>query len=181
MAKPAQPIPVKLFAAVLFVAPGPLQRARAHLQEAFGDIDYTSPAFAFAQESYYTKEMGSPISRIFYSFRALIDPAAIVAIKQRCNAIEERLARNGKRSVNIDAGYLDYSKVILASMKYHSQKIYLSDGVYADLNLLYEKGRYIGFDWTFPDFKSPEYHAVLLHMRARYKSQLRHQQGESTA
>ena len=173
MAETVPVAPVKLFAAVLFSEQEPLGTARAQLVEHFGSIDYTSPIFDFAHSDYYAGEMGTPLFRIFYSFHRLIDPGELAAIKCTTNAIERRLATTGKRTVNIDAGYLDYCKVVLASMKFHNQKIYLGRGVYADMNLLYEKGRYKAFDWTFPDFADGAYEKILLHIRAKYKADMR--------
>lgn len=173
MSSPMAPVPVKLFAAVLYVDESVLQAARGRLQDKFGHIDYTSPSFPFAHEAYYAEEMGTPLRRIFYSFRPLIDPAALREVKLQTNALEQELAEGGMRRVNIDPGFVDYGKVVLASNKAHNQKIYLGDGVYADMNLLYEKGSFKKLDWTFPDFRSGEYDRVLLHIRAMYKAALR--------
>lgn len=173
MAGPGPPEPVKLFAAVLYRRLPALAPAKTKLEEAFGAIDYTSPAYPFAHSHYYAAEMGDPLYRIFYSFAQLIDPADIRAAKITTNAIEQQLAQAGKRTVNIDAGYLDYGKVVLASMKPHNQKIYLGGGVYADMNLLYEKGHFTAFAWTFPDFRAATYEKPLLHIRAMYKADRR--------
>ena len=179
MAVPTQPVPVKLFIAALYRDTGPLQRARKKLTSAFGPTDYVSPAYPFAHAGYYAEEMGEPLHRRFFSFRELIDPGAIVACKLRTNEIEAELSEAGKRTVNLDAGYLDYGKVVLASMKFHNQKIYLAEGVYADMNLLYEKDRFKPFEWTFPDFRSGTYDRALLHIRSLYKADMRRRQGSS--
>ncbi len=169
-----EPIPVKFFTAVLFVVREQADNAREKLQQHFGPTDYVSPAFPFQCEEYYAREMGTPIRRIFFSFRELIDPAALVESKWLCHDIEQELAQAGKRTVNIDAGYLDYHKVVLASFKGNNQKIYLGRGVYADMNLLYGKGSFSPFPWTFPDFRDKTYEPVLLHMRSLYKGAVRH-------
>jgi len=173
MSLPTEPTPVKLFTATLYRDEQKLQQAKDILVENFGPIDYISPAFPFARSNYYADEMGEPISRIFYSFRDLIDPGDLAKIKCTTNEIEQRLAVANKRTANIDAGYLDYGKVVLASMKFHNQKIYLSGGVYADMNLLFEKGRFKPFEWTFPDFREGIYEKVLLHIRNKYKADIR--------
>ncbi len=181
MAEPKPALPVKLFIAVLYRRQEELQPLRKHLIDAFGDIDYTSPAFPFPCGGYYAEEMGEPLWRIFYSFRELIDPSAIRVIKLRTNEIEKRMAVAGKRTVNLDPGYVDYGKVVLASMKGHNQKVYLGDGVWADINLLYEKGKFRTLDWTFPDFREGLYDRVLLHIRAKYKAAIRGRQDSDPA
>jgi hypothetical protein len=117
--------------------------------------------------------MGKPIFRLFYSHQPLIYPNEIARIKLETNEIEESLAISGNRKVNLDPGYLDYDKFVLASAKYNGQKIYLDQGIYADLTLHYERGDFLPFPWSFPDFKSGIYNSAFLMIRARYKGQLR--------
>ncbi|NIR47226.1 DUF4416 family protein [candidate division KSB1 bacterium] len=94
-------------------------------------------------------------------------------MKTETNKIEERLLVDGKRKVNLDPGYMDYNKVILASAKYNSQKIYLGRGIYADPTLWYEKGEFEPYPYSFPDFKTKMYSSVFLHIRALFKGQRR--------
>jgi len=61
----------------------------------------------------------------------------------------------------------------LASAKYNSQKIYIDLGIYADSTLWYEKGNYLPYPYSFPDFKMDLYNKVFLHIRALYKGQRR--------
>ena len=117
--------------------------------------------------------MGTPIHRLFYSFQNLINPKQLAQIKIDCNEIEEQLAVGGHRKVNIDPGYLDYDKFILASAKYNAHKIYLDLGIYADLTLTYRRGHFIPSQYCFPDFKNGVYEKEILFMRAKYKGQLR--------
>jgi hypothetical protein len=169
--KPVEPNPVKPFAGILYSDSERLEKALDLLTERFGEIDCRSKAFDFAVSDYYHAEMGSPIWRIFVSFAPLVQPDQLAAIKLSTNEMEDRLTVGGKRLVNIDSGYLDYDKVVLASAKYNWAKIYLRDGIWADLTLHYEKGRYEPLPWSFPDFKSGVYNPVFLEMRRIYKGQ----------
>lgn len=169
-----QPIkPVKLIVAALFAAEARLRAAQQELTKAFGAIDYTSAHFPFAATNYYYAEMGAPLARVFYSFAQLVSPEELAAIKLRANEIERVLSVNEKRSVNLDPGYLDPDKFVLASAKYHGYKIYLRDGIWADLTLHYEKGAFTALPWSFPDFKSGEYEKEFLRIREIYKAQLK--------
>ena len=94
-------------------------------------------------------------------------------MKLLCNGIETELSRDGKRTVNLDAGYLDHNKVLLASAKEAGQKIYLDKGIYADLAGRYKGGHYQPFEWSFPDFRDGRYDGELLKMRSVYLKQLK--------
>jgi hypothetical protein len=171
--KPLEPIPVKLFCGVLYSDDSLLQKSEAILLEKYGAIDYKSEPYEFTITEYYRPEMGWPIYRIFWSFARLIDPKEIARVKIECNEIEDQLAVENNRKVNIDSGYIDYDKVILASAKYNGQKVYLDLGIYADLTLHYEKHDFHPYPWTFPDFKSGRYNKTLLKIRENYKLQLK--------
>ncbi|MFQ5651773.1 MAG: DUF4416 family protein [bacterium] len=173
--RPTDPIPVKLFIGALYSNADLLAKAVQHLSEEFGEIDYQSPEFEFTISEYYKEEMGWPIFRKFFSLENLINPKELARIKIHTNEIEDRLAVDNKRKVNLDPGYLDYNKVVLASAKYNAQKIYLDFGIYADPTLCYEKGHFTPYPFAFPDFKSDAYKSTFLHIRALYKRQGRSQ------
>jgi len=117
--------------------------------------------------------MGENIKRIFYSFKKLITPDEIIGIKLKTWEIEKSLMKDGKRKVNIDPGYMDYFKVVLASFKPGGYKIYLGKGVYADITLWYEKGKFKPLLTAFPDFKSNIYEKTFLKIRERFKKNLK--------
>lgn len=175
-----QPNPVKLFIGVLYSDEGKLEQARRRLVSLYGRTDYQSEPLPFIITKYYEKEMKGEIYRLFLSCGPLISPEEIVRIKLRTNQLEGELALNGKRKVNLDPGYMDYNKVVLASQKYNGQKIYLGSGIYADLTLYYEKGRYQPYPWSFPDFNSGQYNPIFLRIRELYKSQRRGEVGDSS-
>lgn len=171
--KPANPDPVKLFVGILYSDEKLLGKAKESLQERYGGIDYESQSFPFTMTDYYVPEMNSPIFRIFLSHAPLIQPNEIARIKLETIEIEEKLALKGKRKVNLDPGYMDTCKVLLASVKYNGPKIYLDHGIYADLTLQYEKGSFHFYPWSFPDFKTGQYNRPFLRIRELYKTQLK--------
>jgi hypothetical protein len=173
MAAPALVEPVKLFAAALWSDAGALAAACAAMSERWGNIDFTGPDHPFNVTDYYAGEMGLSLQRRLVFFEALTPPDALPEAKLCCNQIESLLAGPAGRRVNLDVGYLDHNKVVLASVKAAGQKIYLGQGIYADLVGRYATGRYQPFAWTFPDFKDGRYDAELAAMRRRYLQQLR--------
>jgi hypothetical protein len=165
------PQPVELILGVIFRDPGLLEPLEARLARGLGRIELRSDLYDFDVTDYYAEEMGSALKRIFYSFTDMISPDTIVDVKRTTDGIEGEFARDGKRRVNLDPGYMDFYKLVLASNKYLGQKVYLGKGVYADPTLYYDRG-WKPYDWGFPDFKDGRYDAFLTEVRRRYKAKL---------
>jgi len=171
--KPMPAKPVKYFIGALFSDKNLLAEALRRAENIYGAADLVSADFPFTQTNYYTSEMGSPIFRRFISFSKLFSPDFLASAKIHTNSIEDDLRLDGLRKVNLDIGYVDYDKVVLASAKYGIHKIYLGQGIYADLTLHYVKGHYQPYDWAFQDFELPDYHSFFLKMREIYKQQIK--------
>ena len=91
----------------------------------------------------------------FVSFQQLIRPEKLVDIKLWTNDVEEQFATNNKRQVNLDPGYLTTAKIVLATTKNYSHRIYLGKGIYGDIHLRYFNCKYQFFEWTYADYKQP--------------------------
>jgi hypothetical protein len=163
----------KLVIPVLSSFPEGEARMEALLTDAFGAIDYTSPRLPFDFTDYYEPEMGKDLERFFLSFSGLIDPSALPEVKRKTNEIEEALSVSGKRRINLDPGILSLSRFILATTKDYSHRIPLSGGIYAEVTLVYRNGGFEALPWTYPDYASPGYRAILGEIRARYADELR--------
>jgi Domain of unknown function (DUF4416) len=173
MANPVMPDPVKFFVALLWADAAALPDALARLAERFGDIDFEGPDRAFDLTNYYETEMGANLHRRLIAYQTLRGPDELVRAKLSCNEIEAALATTQGRRVNLDVGYLDHNKIVLASLKAAGQKIYLSHGIYADLIARFAEGRYQPFAWTFPDFKDGRYDEELGELRTTYVRQMK--------
>ena len=174
--KTSEPQAVKYFIGALFSDTDMLDKAITLCQDEMGNIDLRSSDFPFDLTSYYNAEMGQAIFRTFFSFETLRTPGDLARLKVLCNQIEEKLKLDGSRKVNLDVGYLDFHKLVLASAKYNGQKIYLDQGIYADPTLYFEGGRFHTFEHTFPDFKTNIYTEVFLTMRNIYKKQIKNEE-----
>ncbi len=173
MAETRLPFPLKYFVAVLFREPDALAAAKEALVDAWGPLDYESRDYLFDTTDYYEPEMGKSLCRRLVVFQRLMPPTELVSMKLGCNRIEDELAVEGKRVVNLDAGYLDHNKVVLASAKEAGQKIYLDEGIYADLVGRYKGGKYQPFEWSFPDFSDGRYDRELEAIRQIYLRQMK--------
>lgn len=172
-----KPRPVNLIIGALTSIPELLQRIEEEVEVRFGRIDIRSAVLPFEFTDYYHEEMGNGIQRRFYSLERLIMPDEIAGIKAQTNALEESFAASRlysvKRPVNIDPGYINESRLILASTKDFSHRIYLRDGIYAEVTLNYRKGRYEVFPWTFPDYRTADYQDFFLKVRGLYVDKLK--------
>ncbi len=174
MTEPHPVEPVKLLVAALCANPEALENSIESLRSGRGELDYQGVAHPFKLTDYYQEEMGESLSRTLLSFDLPASPVELVNLKHECVELERALADEaGRRTANLDAGYLDHGKLVLASLKPAGQKLYVDRGVYADLVARYGGGRYRPFEWTFPDFAAGLYDEDLATIRQRYLEQLR--------
>lgn len=165
--------PVKIILGIIYHPDINIYKELRFLETVFGRQDLQSTVFPFDMTDYYAPEMGSGLLRLFASYERLINPADLAEIKNLCNLIEQNLTPDGKRRINLDPGYLDKDKLVLASAKYGRQKIYIGRGIYADPTLYFYKKNFHAHDWSFPDFKSGLYEAFFTEARHLYLKQLR--------
>ena len=173
MGKVKEPLPVKLIAS-LFAGSGELlEEARVRLSQEFGPVDYESELLPFDHTNYYAAEFGENLKRRFVAFVELVHPGKLAEIKRLTNALEMEWAVEGKRRINIDPGYVSHSKLVLATTKNHAHRIYLGQGIYAEVTLHYCHGTFRPWPWTYPDYASDHYCRIFDEIRERYKAQLR--------
>lgn len=142
---------------------------QARLTKAFGPVELESPVYPFTFTTYYDGEMGTGLKRRFLLFQRTADPEALADWKRATNKLEENLAeelRGGPpRPVNIDPGYITGGKLVLASTKDFAHRIYLRDGIFAELTMYFQDGEWRSHNFTFPDFKSGVYNGFLRQAR----------------
>ena len=173
MSEPSAPPPVKLFVLTLAHASENAVDAVRQLEEEWGRADYRSPAYAFDATDYYEAELGSPLERSVVSFERLVPPDALPGAKHTTNRVERAFSVASRRRVNLDPGYLDTQRIVLASCKAARHKIYLADGIWADPIACYERGEFVAWPWSFRDFRDGTYRASFTCIRELYKDALR--------
>lgn len=143
-------------------------KSRDKLKKIFGRIDFQSDPLDFNYTAYYEPEMGAGLKRRFVSFGKLISIQDLYRIKLYTNRLEVKFSNSGKRRVNIDPGYLDSAKLVLASTKDYAHRIYLRKGIFAEITLSYRSNSFIPNDWTYPDYRSQEYIGIFNAVRKLY-------------
>jgi len=166
---------VKLFVGLLTSLPSILPQVAEELIARFGRMDLQSEEYPFDATSYYDRQMGTPITRRFCAFAGLISPASLSGIKHWTNDLEALCRASSsavERPVNLDPGYLEELKVVLASTKNFYHRIHIGEGIYAEVTMHWEGKEWKMFPWTFPDFRSRRYDVFFTALRRLYRTQL---------
>jgi len=173
MSLPREPEAVQRIVSVISSKSALIDRALGEMVGFFGPLDWTSPLLAFDRTRYYEREMGAPLVRKFAAFERLMPPEELVETKLATNRLESRMCGNGPRAVNIDPGYICLERLVLATGKNYTHRIYLSRGIYADLTLVFHRQGFHALPWTYPDYADPNAVMDFNMLRGRYKARLR--------
>jgi len=159
MGMPRSPEKTLLFVGALFCKEHYYIEAYRSLEKAFGEAIMETPPLCWDFSEHYKKEMGEPLFRRFLFFKDLIEPDKLSEIKLMTNDLERELSAEGRRNINLDPGYLTLAKVVLASTKNYSHRIYLKKGIFAEVTLIFSKaqGKFIPNINTYNDYKDERY------------------------
>ncbi|TFG95397.1 MAG: DUF4416 family protein [Calditrichales bacterium] len=165
--------PVKLLAGITYHPSIPVDRIIHLLEQHLSKIETISPQYDFSRfTDYYQAEMGAELVKQFVVFTDLIQPDQLAEIKIKTNLLEESFRDEAKRRVNIDPGYICPAKLILATTKNYSHRIYLTKGIFGDVHLQYRGGKFQSQPWTYPDYKDSENIDFFIKIRTKYLEQL---------
>ncbi len=164
---------VKLFVAVMHAQDFDPASVMDRLKERFGEVEGSYGPVAFSWSDYYAPEMGSGLQKLYTVFSNTIEREELPAFKLWTNEIEAAYACDGKRSVNIDPGYLARDKLVLATTKDFFHRLYLGQGIYGEVTLHFREGIYRFFSWTYPDYREKKLHELLFTARASLVGELR--------
>lgn len=175
MSTPHIPEPGRLIVSVLTPFQDMLAEVAQPLTRELGALEEVVGPLAFEYTSYYDAEMGTGIRRWLWSFERLVDRSQLANIKLLTNEVEQAYTDYGKRRVNLDPGLMTLGNFVLATGKNNAHRIYLSEGIFADLTLIFRSGSYRPLEWTYPDYADPLLIGILNRLRETYKCVL--QQG----
>lgn len=149
----AQPVKkVKPIYGVLYRDKAVLAQVVRRIENFFGPADFFSPEHPFVETEYYQEEMGPDLVRQYFSLQELIYPDALVHMKHLSNQWEEEFSVDGKRTINLDPGYIHGAKLVLASCKNFSHRLYLGRGIYGEVTMRYEHNDFSRLPWTYQDY-----------------------------
>jgi len=153
MGKIQIPDKVKLITGITYKDEKIFDDAIKKLSEFYGEIDCHLEPYNFNYTDYYKDELGDNLKKTFISFTKLVDIEELPNIKIQTNEIENEFSKNDKRTINIDPGYIDSGKLVLATTKNYSHRIHLAKGIYGDVHLNIYKGKFKPNSWTYPDYR----------------------------
>lgn len=128
-----------------------------HLTGRFGEILASGNEYRVIDfTDYYLEEFGDSLKKRFVVMETEVCLESFHRVKIWTNELEVNLYPGEDRSVrvaNIDPGYLEPSKLVLYSTKNFSHRVYVGDGIFAEVTLIYERGNFKFLPWTYPDYR----------------------------
>jgi hypothetical protein len=151
------PTPSLLFFALLWNEKhAPIAELKNKIQEFWGaELSEHKVAF-FPMAKHYEKEMGAPLSRSILVLKSKRTRDTLLRAKLWSMQLEEQLAVNGQRSINIDPGLICLDQMTLISTKPYAHRIYIDNNLYAELVYTYSNKKFRPMDWAYPDYREQE-------------------------
>jgi len=137
--------------------------------EGLAPIDVESEEIPFDFTDYYDEELGSELKRKWVSIDKKIPENELVPLKHTSIEWERELAINNKRTINCDPGGISRSRVVLVTTKNYSHRIYLGNGIYGEVTLLYKNKHFQPLEWTYPDYRSNTFIKFALKCREKLR------------
>jgi hypothetical protein len=176
MGTPRAVEPEQIVVAAFSRHPEALIWGRDHLVERLGPIALASPTYTFDQTNYYEASMGPGLVKQLWTFAQLVPPDALACLKVLTNTLERKLARAEihpeERPLNLDPGLLSLGKFVLATTKDQAHRIYLRDGIFAEVTLQFRAGSFQPWPWTYADYRLAVVTDFLREARDDYRRRL---------
>lgn len=108
--------------------------------------------------TYYAKQMGDDVTKLkrFFCYATNPLPRDLLATFKQRGIELEREYFTPFRTLNIDPGYVAQEQMLLSSHKPFTHRIYLQNGIYAELEYLYRDHKWHELPWTYPDYNDEE-------------------------
>lgn len=170
--------PVILIVALISRYEDALEWSRSEIEKQWGPIELASNVFDFVETGFYEASMGNNLKKQFVAFEALMDPSNLPSVKIATNDLELAYAQQHShvedRPLNLDPGYLTLAKLVLATTKDRDHRLYLSQGIYAEVTLHFQAKKWQKRPWTYPDYQREDFQEFFTQcrdlLRSKYKS-----------
>jgi hypothetical protein len=167
-----KPYPAKLICGILHHAELPLDAVMEKCEAQWGVVQDHSTSHLFSEGSqYYCEQMGAVHHRYFVSFEGLVDPRQLAQAKRDAIELEQWAAQTfplSSRPLNLDPGLLMRGRMVLATTKDFSHRVYLGLGIYAEVTLMFKKKGCEALPWTYPDIRQGHYDAFFIRAKDAY-------------
>ena len=149
--------------------------AVGQLTEVWGEPLQIESEQPFDAGGFYTPSMGPNLVKRLVAISTLADPGELADWKLLTNELERRYAyetsHDETRPLNLDPGYVTQAKLVLATTKDRDHRLYLRDGIFAEVTLNYMRKKWVHHRWTYPDYRTEEVisfaQSCREHLRAR--------------
>ncbi len=141
---------------------GPFRDA---LADRFGPLAFEGEPAPFDRTEYYDEELGTPIVRRLLGFDRMVPLDALPGAKHFCAELERAYMQGGRRVVNLDPGLISPERFLLATSKNFTHRVYLGQGVWADLTMIWTGGDWQTLPWTYLDYATPPLRPQLTALR----------------
>ena len=169
--------PVVRFCAVITRHAEARQWAENKISQRWGSVCVRSPEIPFEAGGFYTASMGSDLTKVLLAFDGFVDPGGLADWKHETNRWEAEYAAESdhdeQRPLNLDPGYLSQAKHVLATTKDRDHRIYLRDGMFAEVTLTYVGKAWKNHRWSYPSYRTEEVASFADSCRGRLREYLR--------
>ena len=169
--------PVLLIAAVTSRYDTALAWTREQSTRTWGKIALASPVYEFTETDYYAESMGTGLKKQLLVFDEMFDPGELAPTKILSNQWEEQYASEFEhaesRPLNIDPGYITEAKLVLATTKDRDHRIYLQQGIFAEVTLHFRAKQWTSSRWTYADYQRHDFQEFFTNCRNLLRERIR--------
>ncbi len=176
------PPPAFVFFGVLGRSAELVDLAGERIVSRFGALhpDGRSDLFEFPDTVAYEASMGHGLVRRFFVIHERLEQDRLAPVKLASIDIENEIRDHVRdhdpeseharfeRPVNVDPGLINDCRIVLATTKNFSHRLYRGDGIWEEITLVWKDGEYRSLPWTYPDFTRPEYHRFFERFRDEF-------------
>ncbi len=119
-------------------------------------------------QRYYSKEMGSPLLKVYLYGKSLFEDTDILELKLKTMDIEKHFSIDSRRTINIDPGYINKQHLVLASSKERGARIHIGKNIFLEMEYIYIFKDFKAFYWTYQDYRHNDVKAFFKMARDYY-------------